>query len=91
MFFVQYRDNPEEVTESITQKFLGVQLQCARCHDHPFGPWTQLDFYGTAAFFARLRVVDTGKKNKLTKFAIGEKNLGDVFFTGPASEQEVGK
>ncbi|MCH7727604.1 MAG: DUF1549 domain-containing protein [Planctomycetes bacterium] len=91
MFFVQYRNQPEEATEAVTQKFLGVQLQCARCHDHPFEPWTQLDFYGTAAFFARLQVVDTGKKNKLTMYAIGEKNLGDVLFTGPVTEQEVGK
>lgn len=91
MFFVQYRNQPEEATEAVTQKFLGIQLQCARCHDHPFEPWTQLDFYGTAAFFARLQVVDAGKKNKLTMYAIGEKNLGDVLFTGPVTEQEVGK
>ncbi|HYE97907.1 MAG TPA: DUF1549 domain-containing protein, partial [Planctomycetota bacterium] len=32
--------------------FLGIQIQCARCHDHPFEPWTQKQFYGMAAFFA---------------------------------------
>lgn len=91
MFFVQYKNQPEDATEAITQKFLGVQLQCARCHDHPFETWTQLDFYGTAAFFARLQVVEVGKKDKLPMYAIGEKNLGDVLFTGPVTEQEVGK
>ena len=91
MFFVQYRNKPEDATEAVTQRFLGVQLQCARCHDHPFESWTQLDFYGTAAFFARLRVVDVGKKDKLTMYVIGERNTGDVLFTGPAIEQEVGK
>jgi hypothetical protein len=91
MYFVQYKDNPEDAAEAITQTFLGIQLQCARCHDHPFEPWSQLDFYGTAAFFARLRVVDVGKQDKLTKFMIGERNTGEVLFTGPASEQEVGK
>ncbi|MDA1016232.1 MAG: DUF1549 and DUF1553 domain-containing protein [Planctomycetota bacterium] len=91
MYFVQYRNEPEEATQAVTQTFLGVQLQCARCHDHPFEPWTQLDFYGTAAFFARLRVVDIGKKNKLTMYAIGERNTGDVLFTGPTAEQVVGK
>ncbi len=91
MFFVQYRNQPEEATEAVTQKFLGVQLQCARCHDHPFEPWTQLDFFGTAAFFARLKVVDAGKKDKLTMYVIGEKNTGDILFTGPVTEQEVGK
>lgn len=91
MFFVQYKNRPEDATEAITQKFLGVQLQCARCHDHPFDAWTQKDFYGVAAFFARLQVVDQGNKNKQKAYAIGEKNRGDVLFTGPASEQEPGK
>jgi len=91
MFLVQYKRQPEDATEAITQKFLGVQLQCARCHDHPFESWSQKDFFGMAAFLARLEVVDTGKSGKLTKFAIGEKNQGDVLFTGPAAEQTPGK
>lgn len=91
MYFVQYRNQPEDATEAVTQTFLGVQLQCARCHDHPFETWTQLDFYGSAAFFARLRVVEVGKKDKLAMYAIGERNTGEVLFTGPAAEQEVGK
>ncbi|QDU92473.1 DUF1549 and DUF1553 domain-containing protein [Lignipirellula cremea] len=90
MYFVQYKNAPEDATQAITQQFLGVQLQCARCHDHPFEKWSQLDFYGIAAFLARLEVVDVGEK-KLTSFAVGEKNLGDVLFTGPAAEQEVGQ
>jgi hypothetical protein len=91
MFFVQFKRRPEDAIEAVTQKFLGVQLQCARCHDHPFEEWTQLEFYGMAAYYTRLRVVDVGKKNKLTAFAIGEMNRGEVLFTGPVSEQELGK
>lgn len=91
MFFVQYKGAPEDATEAITQKFLGVQLQCARCHDHPFDKWSQLDFYGMASFVARLQVVDVGKKGKLKLFAIGEKSTGDVMFSGPASQQSPGK
>lgn len=91
MFYVQYSNAPEDATESITQKFLGVQLQCARCHDHPFDSWSQEDFYGMAAFLARLRVVNVGKKNNLQAFAIGELNKGEVLFTGPVSQDEPGK
>ncbi len=91
MFFVQYKNQPEDATQAITQTFLGVQLQCARCHDHPFEAWTQLDFYGMAAFFARLQVVEVGKKGPLAIYAIGEQNTGDVLFTGPAAEQQPGK
>lgn len=91
MFYVQYKSRPEDATEAITQKFLGIQLQCARCHDHPFNAWTQLDFYGMAAFVARLQIVDVGTKNKVKAYAIGEKNLGDVLFTGPAIDQAPGQ
>jgi hypothetical protein len=45
---------------SASRLFLGVRLGCAECHDHPFANWKQSDFWGTAAFFGRLR--NTGKK-----------------------------
>src|SRR5262245_28528400 len=91
LYYVQYRNQPEDLNEVVTQTFLGVQMQCARCHDHPYEEWTQLDFYGMAAFFARLQVVETGKADGLTKFMIGEKSTGDVLFTGPAKNQQPGK
>lgn len=91
LYYVQYRNQPEDLNEVVTQTFLGVQMQCARCHDHPYEAWTQLDFYGMAAFFARLQVVEAGKADGLTKFMIGEKSTGDVLFTGPAKNQQPGK
>lgn len=90
-FLGQYDRKPEDATEAVTELFLGVQLQCARCHDHPFETWTQLDFYGTAAFFARLRLVKVGKHNNVESFAVGEMNRGDVLFTGPAIDQQPGQ
>ncbi|MEY3459826.1 MAG: hypothetical protein RL215_2983, partial [Planctomycetota bacterium] len=45
---------PEERAEAAAQVFLGVRLQCARCHNHPFDRWTQDDYYGWTAFFARV-------------------------------------
>lgn len=91
MFFVQYRNQPEDASEAVSQIFLGVQLQCARCHDHPFEPWKQLDFYGMAAFLSRLDVVNIGKKDELNMYVIGEKSTGDILFTGPASQATPGK
>jgi len=58
LYYVQYRNQPEEATVGVTKLFLGTQLQCARCHDHPYEDWTQRDFYGMAGFFVRLVVVD---------------------------------
>ena len=91
MYLVQYRSAPEDAAVAISQTFLGVQLQCARCHDHPYEAWTQLDFYGLASFFARLQVVEAGKQENLTKYMIGEMNKGELLFTGPAAKQEPGK
>ncbi len=42
---------PHEITNRVTRIFLGVQMQCARCHDHPFDRYTQEDFWGLTAFF----------------------------------------
>ena len=91
LFYMQYKNQPEDATEAITQIFLGVQLQCARCHDHPFENWKQVDFYGMAAFVSRLEVVSVGKEKQLTKYMIGEKSTGDILFTGPAKDQAPGK
>jgi hypothetical protein len=42
---------PHEITNRVTRVFLGLQMQCARCHDHPFEKYTQEDFWGLTAFF----------------------------------------
>ncbi|HEX6985885.1 MAG TPA: DUF1549 domain-containing protein, partial [Planctomycetaceae bacterium] len=48
---VWYRevDTVEEQVEDTAQLFLGMRLQCARCHHHPFERWSQNDYYGMAA------------------------------------------
>ena len=53
---VIFRDRPQtvEIGSSISQLFLGVRLECAKCHHHPFEVWSQDDFYGFASFFARV-------------------------------------
>jgi hypothetical protein len=50
---------PEELAETTAQVFLGVRLQCAKCHHHPFEVWSQEDYHGLAAFFARVERKDT--------------------------------
>jgi hypothetical protein len=46
--------DPIERAETSAQLFLGVRLQCAKCHSHPFDRWTQDDYYRWAAVFARV-------------------------------------
>ncbi|MCA9117785.1 MAG: DUF1549 domain-containing protein, partial [Planctomycetaceae bacterium] len=45
---------PEDLAEATAQVFLGVRMQCARCHHHPFEVYSQQDYYGLAAFFTRV-------------------------------------
>ena len=46
--------DPMTAAESVSQVFLGIRLQCARCHNHPFDVWSQDDYYGLAAFFGNV-------------------------------------
>lgn len=45
---------PIEQLEDVAQLFLGVRMQCAQCHHHPFERWSQDDYYGLAAFFTQI-------------------------------------
>ncbi len=47
-------NNPLDWSETTAQVFLGVRVQCARCHHHPFEKWSQDDYYSLSAFFIRL-------------------------------------
>ncbi|HTN77476.1 MAG TPA: DUF1549 domain-containing protein, partial [Pirellulaceae bacterium] len=59
---VLFRDRrePEEVTTLVSQLFLGIRLECAKCHHHPFEKWSQDDFYSFAAYFGRIGHKGTG-------------------------------
>jgi len=54
------RRSPDEITTLVTQIFLGIRLECAKCHHHPFEKWGQDDFYSFAAYFARVGRKGTG-------------------------------
>ena len=57
-----YRDRrtPDELTTMVSQLFLGIRLDCAKCHHHPFEVWSQDDFYSFASYFAKLKRKGTG-------------------------------
>lgn len=45
---------PTTQLEDVAQLFLGVRMQCAQCHHHPFEKWTQAEYYHLAAFFSQI-------------------------------------
>jgi hypothetical protein len=55
VLFFRAGDTPEEWGEATAQVFLGVRMQCAKCHNHPFERWSRDDYHGLAACFARLK------------------------------------
>jgi cytochrome c len=44
-----------DLTDLTSRYFLGIRLNCAQCHDHPFVKWKQEEFWGMAAFFTQIR------------------------------------
>ncbi len=90
LFQVQFRNQPEEATIAVSRIFLGTQLGCAKCHDHPYDRWTQKDFYGIAGFFVRI-VVEEATAGNVKTYTIAEKATGEVLFSGAAKDQKPGK
>src|SRR5690606_1226900 len=50
--FYTLEDSPLVMAENVAQSFLGIQIKCAQCHNHPFERWTMDDYYSFAAVFA---------------------------------------
>lgn len=66
---------PEARAEAVAQVFLGIRLQCAHCHNHPFERWTQNDYYSQVAFFSRIdyQILENNRTDRLDKHEfIGE-------------------
>ena len=79
-------NNPTEATEATVQLFLGVRMECAKCHHHPFEKYGQGDYYGFAAFFARV-----SNKGSEEFGAFGGESVVIVRTTGEVSHPRTGK
>jgi hypothetical protein len=51
----RYTLSVTEMTDLTSQSFLGVRLNCAQCHNHPFASWKQSDYWGMAGFFTQIQ------------------------------------
>ena len=79
-FYRAFKD-PNDLTVAVSQVFLGVRLECARCHHHPYEKWSQDDFYGFAALFPRV----VRKASGASAFEIYVGDTGKV--THPKTQQ----
>jgi len=84
-YFLVHRD-PPALTEATSQVFLGVRLECAKCHHHPFEKYGQEDYYGFAAFFARVAL-----KNSEDFGLFGQERDVVVRTSGEVNHPKTGK
>ncbi|MFZ9936933.1 MAG: DUF1553 domain-containing protein [Luteolibacter sp.] len=85
-FLLAENANPLELGAVTAQVFLGVQIGCAMCHDHPFDDWEQRDFYDFSAFFGKTRQV--GRRDQGTNYITEAK---DSTVMWPPEDQSAGK
>jgi len=74
-YFIAINVPSEDLAVHVSQTMLGVRLECARCHNHPFEKWTMDDFYGFASFFKRVAMKEVYSNDE---DAIVIKDKGEV-------------
>lgn len=79
-------NNSSDLTEATAQIFLGVRMECAKCHHHPFEKYGQDDYYGFSAFFSR---VSTKGSEEFGLF--GRESVVTVRTTGEVNNPKTGK
>ena len=78
LFYSALKLNADQLAARTSRAFLGMRLECAQCHDHPFEPWTQDDFWSYAAFFARISRPKGELENVSTVMQVRDVDRGDV-------------
>jgi hypothetical protein len=65
--------NPVRLAGRVTRAFLGLRLDCAECHNHPFAEWKQTDFQGFSAFFGQTHIGFTGVRDRDGEYEVEDK------------------
>src|SRR6185295_552339 len=83
-FYQAAERKPEQLAASTSRVFLGVQVQCAQCHDHPRAKWTRQSFWSYAAFFADLESPADGQQKSDSNSATVSIKIPETDKTVPA-------
>ena len=82
-YWLVHRD-PLDTSENMAQAFLGINITCAHCHNHPLAKWTQKDYYGMANLFARVRLKTFAPSG--TRTAVGPLFNDVTVYSAPTGE-----
>jgi Protein of unknown function (DUF1549)/Protein of unknown function (DUF1553) len=91
-FLTAHFGNPIEIAATTSRVFLGVQLQCAQCHDAKNEPWKREQFHELVAFFGRSRIIqhkDVDGKGRGTPYAIEGRADGQYFMPDKKDPQKL--
>lgn len=97
-FLASKNGDPATIAASATRLFLGVRLECAQCHNHPFEAWTQTQFWNQAAFFAGIErrgrspfspLVENRERREIAMMDRGE-TVPAVFLNGEVPTLDAG-
>ena len=89
--FYQVETDTLKTSENVAQVFMGMRIQCAQCHNHPFDRWTMDDYYSFANFFSRIgrkkaedprETIVYNKGSGDTKHPVGNRVLPPKFLGG---------
>lgn len=91
-FYRALRD-PFARSEAVGQLFLGVRLQCAKCHNHPFDRWTQNDYYSWGNVFAQVdyKILDNNRRDTNDKHEFDGEQLVTINDTGTVADPRTEK
>ena len=78
-----------EIAAETSRIFLGIQIQCANCHDHPSDEWNRRDFHELAAFFPRISVRPVREDGRTRSFEVASNNRGRSGRMNPFARSRV--
>jgi hypothetical protein len=93
--YYQNEQDNLKIAENVAQVFMGIRIQCAQCHNHPFDRWTMDDYYSFAAFFSQLarkrtedprEMVVYDRRRGETKHPVTKANMKPKFLGGELPE-----
>jgi len=88
--FFQIEANSLQLTENVAQSYLGMRIQCAQCHNHPFDRWTMDDYYGFASFFSQVGFKQSRDPREFVVYDAGRGEIDHVVTGEPVEPTYLG-